>query len=75
MTYEIKVLTNGINYSGCVSYKSYRKDVKKCITAANNAIEKELKENEHKKDIVEFRVRITSFGKKVYGWNYFPTIR
>lgn len=74
MTYEIKVLTKGSNYSGCVSYKGYRKDLKKCITAANNAIDKELKQNEQK-DIVEFRVRITSFGKKVYGWNYIPTIR
>jgi hypothetical protein len=74
MTYEIKILTKGSNYSSCVSYKGYRKDLKKCITAANNAINKELKQNEQK-DIVEFRVRITSFGKKVYGWNYIPTIR
>jgi len=74
MTYEIKILKRGSNYSSCVSYKGYRKDLKKCITAANNAIDKELKQNEQK-DIVEFRVRITSFGKKVYGWNYIPTIR
>ena len=72
MTYELKILTKGSNYSGCVSYKGYRKDLKKCITAANNAIEKEL---ENRKDVVEFRVRITSFGKKVYGWKYIPTIR
>lgn len=71
MTYELKILTKGSNYSGCISYKGYRKDLKKCITAANNAIEKEL---ENRKDVVEFRVRITSFGKKVYGWNYIPTI-
>jgi len=75
MTYELKILSKGSNYCGCVSYKSYRKDLKKCITAANNAIDKELKENENKKDIVEFRVKITSFGRKVYGWNYIPTIR
>lgn len=72
MTYELKILTKGSNYSGCISYKGYRKDLKKCITAANNAIDKEL---EKRKDVVEFRVRITSFGKKVYGWNYIPTIR
>ena len=72
MTYELKILTKGSNYSGCISYKGYRKDLKKCITAANNAIEKEL---ENRKDVVEFRVRITSFGRKVYGWNYIPTIR
>jgi hypothetical protein len=72
MTYEIKILTKGSNYSGCISYKGYRKDLKKCITAANNDIDKEL---EKRKDVVEFRVRITSFGKKVYGWNYIPTIR
>ena len=71
MTYELKILTKGSNYSGCISYKGYRKDLKKCITAANNTIEKEL---ENRKDVVEFRVRITSFGKKVYGWNYIPTI-
>ena len=72
MTYEISVLTKGVNYSGCVSYKGYRKDFNKCITAANNAIEKELKK---RKDVVEFNVRITSFGRKVYGWKYIPTIR
>ena len=72
MTYELKILTKGSNYSGCISYKGYRKDLKKCITAANNAIEKEL---ENRKDVVEFRVRITSFGRKVYGWNYIPTMR
>lgn len=72
MTYELKILTKGSNYSGCISYKGYRKDLKKCITAANNAIEKELEE---RKDVVEFRVRITSFGRKVYGWKYIPTIR
>lgn len=72
MTYELKILTKGSNYSGCISYKGYRKDLKKCITAANNAIEMEL---EKRKDVVEFRVRITSFGRKVYGWNYIPTIR
>lgn len=72
MTYELKILTKGSNYSGCISYKGYRKDLKKCITAANNDIDKEL---EKRKDVVEFRVRITSFGKKVYGWNYIPTIR
>lgn len=72
MTYELKILTKGSNYSGCISYKGYRKDLKKCITAANNDIDKELEE---RKDVVEFRVRITSYGKKVYGWNYIPTIR
>lgn len=72
MTYELKILTKGSNYSGCISYKGYRKDLKKCITAANNAIDKEL---ENRKDVVEFRVRITSFGRKIYGWNYIPTIR
>lgn len=72
MTYEIKILTKGRNYSGCISYKGYRKDLKKCITAANNDIDKEL---EKRKDVVEFRVRITSFGRKVYGWKYIPTIR
>lgn len=72
MTYELKILTKGRNYSGCISYKGYRKDLKKCITAANNAIDKELEE---RKDVVEFRVRITSFGRKVYGWKYIPTIR
>lgn len=72
MTYELKILTKGSNYSGCISYKGYRKDLKKCITAANNAIDKELEE---RKDVVEFRVRITSFGRKVYGWKYIPTIR
>jgi hypothetical protein len=72
MTYEIKIITKGHNYSGCISYKGYRKDLKKCITAANNDIDKEL---EKRKDVVEFRVRITSFGRKVYGWKYIPTIR
>jgi hypothetical protein len=72
MTYEIKILTKGRNYSGCISYKGYRKDLKKCITAANNDIDKEL---EKRKDVAEFRVRITSFGRKVYGWKYIPTIR
>lgn len=72
MTYEIKIITKGRNYSGCISYKGYRKDLKKCITAANNDIDKEL---EKRKDVVEFRVRITSFGRKVYGWKYIPTIR
>ena len=71
MAYELKILTKGSNYSGCISYKGYRKDLKKCITAANNAIEKEL---ENRKDVAEFRVRITSFGRKLYGWNYIPTI-
>ena len=75
MTYELKILTQGKHYSGCVSYKGYRKDLKKCITAANNDIDKELKQHERKKDIVEFRVRITSFGRKVYGWKYIPTMR
>lgn len=72
MTYELKILSKGINYSGCVSYKGYRKDLQKCITAANNAIDKEL---EKRKDVVEFRVRITRYGKEVYGWKYIPTIR
>lgn len=75
MTYELKILTQGKHYSGCVSYKGYRKDLKKCITAANNDIDKELLERKHKKDVKEVWVRITSFGRKVYGWKYIPTIR
>ena len=72
MTYELKILSKGSNYSGCVTYKGYRKGLKNCITAANNDIEKELKK---RKDVVEFRVRITRYGKEVYGWKYIPTIR
>lgn len=72
MTYEISVLTKGKNYSGCYSFKGYRKDLKKCITAANNAIDSELKE---RKDIYEFRVRIKSFNNTVSQWKYKPTIR
>lgn len=75
MTYEITIITEGRNYSGCYSFKGYRKDLKKCITAANNAIDRELLERKHKKDVKEVRVRITSFGRKVDGWKYIPTIR
>jgi hypothetical protein len=75
MTYEIKIITEGRNYSGCYSFKGYRKDLKKCITAANNEIDRELLERKHKKDVKEVWVRITSFGRKVYGWKYIPTIR
>ena len=75
MTYEITFVTKGRNYSGCIKIKGYRKDLKKCITAANNEIDRELLERKHKKDVKEVIVRITSFGRKVYGWNYIPTIR
>lgn len=72
MTYCITILTKGKNYSGAVSYKGYRKDLKKCITAAQNSINSELL---NRKDIVEIRISIYSYGKKVYGWKYIPTIR
>ena len=75
MTYQITILTKGSNYSGCYSFKGYRKDLKKCIVAANNEIERVLNERKHKKDIEEIRVRITSFGIKVDGWKYIPTMR
>ena len=75
MTFEIKVLTQGRNYSGCYTFKGYRKDLKKCITAANNAIDAELLEHKHKKDITEFWVTIYSFGKKINHWKYKPTMR
>jgi hypothetical protein len=71
MTYCITILTKGKNYSGAVSYKGYRKDLKKCITAAQNSISSELL---NRKDIVEIRISIYSYGKKVYGWKYVPTI-
>jgi len=74
MTYELKILSKGKNYNSCVSYKGYRKDLNKCITTVNNAIDKEIEEN-NKKDIVEFRVRITSFGKKIYERTYIPIKR
>lgn len=72
MTYYITILTKGKNYSGAVSYKGYRKDLKKCITAAQNSISSELL---NRKDIVEIRISIYNYGKKVYGWKYIPTIR
>jgi hypothetical protein len=72
MTYYITILTKGKNYSGAVSYKGYRKDLKKCITAAQNSISSELL---NRKDIAEIRISIYSYGKKVYGWKYIPTIR
>lgn len=72
MTYYITILTKGKNYSGAVSYKGYRKDLKECITAAQNSISSELL---NRKDIAEIRISIYSYGKKVYGWKYIPTIR
>lgn len=75
MTYQITILTKGRNYSGCYSFKGYRKDLKKCITAANNAIDAELNKRKYKKDVEEVRVSIYSFGKKVDGWKYIPTMR
>ena len=72
MTYELKILTKGRNYHGCYLIKGYRKDLQKCIKAAQNDIEEALCE---RKDIYEFRVNITSFGKKVYNWKYIPTFR
>lgn len=72
MTYELRILSRGSNYTACNLITGYRKDLKKCITAAQNEITRALCT---RKDIYEFRVRITSYGKKVYGWKYIPTIR
>lgn len=70
MTYEIKILSRGKNFSGCNSFKGYRKTLKQCITAAQNYI---LTLTD--KRIYEVRISITSFGRKVYGWKYIPTFR
>lgn len=75
MTYEITFVTKGRNYSGCIKIKGYRKDLKKCIVAANNEIEEMLLARKRLKDIKEVMVRITSFGRKVDSWNYIPTFR
>lgn len=74
MTYEIYVGIKGKNYVGGYSFKGYRKDLKRCITAAQNAIDRELADRKQK-DITEFRVRIKSFNNTIYQWKYKPTIR
>lgn len=70
MTYEVTVLRQGKNYSSCEKFKDYRKDLRKCITAAQNYIYTLIG-----MDIEKVVVCISSFGRKVYKWEYIPTMR
>lgn len=70
MTYEIKTLSRGKNFSGCVAFKGYRKTQKQCVTAAQNYVSSLTD-----KSIYEVRVTISNFGKKLDGWKYIPTFR
>lgn len=62
MTYEIKTLSRGKNFSGCVTFKGYRKTQKQCVTAVHNYISSLTD-----KSIYEVRVTISSFGNKIDG--------
>lgn len=73
MVYEIILLTQTNNVSGCYKEKGYRKNMNACVTAANNRIDQMLKDY---RGIYQFTVRITDmFGHVLNKWNYKPTIR
>ena len=70
MTYELRILSKGKNFHGCEVRKGYRKDLKKCINAAQNEISKLTD-----KRICDVLVTIMERGRSVYRWSYKPTIR
>lgn len=70
MTFEIRVVSVNGNCHHCNLVKGYRKDINKCINAAQNFIS-ELTD----KNLCAVNVTILDNGKKVYGWNYNPTMR
>lgn len=70
MTYEIKVLAQNGNVSSCNTVKGWRKDLRRCITAAQNFIS-----GLADRGIREVRVSVADNGRTVYKWEYRPTIR
>lgn len=70
MTYELRILSQNKNLSTCEVVKGYRKDLKKCINAAQNEISKLTNKN-----ICDVLVTILERGRSVYRWHYIPTMR
>lgn len=62
MTYELRILSEGENFSKCEVVKGYRKDMNKCITAAQNEISKLTDKN-----IRVILVKIFANGRAVHG--------
>lgn len=71
MVVEIISNIEAPHVSGCEKYKCYRKDMKACITAAQNYISQLTN-----KRITVVNVYIRNmFGKTLYKWEYRPTFR
>lgn len=71
MVFEVVSQYQGKHVSGCEKYKGYRKDMKACITAADNYIFGLKNKSIH---VIDVYIRDT-WGKLLNHWTYRPTFR